>query len=286
MESKQLAFWNKDGLPAQFDRVRRAEEGNRLLLSVVDAIEVLTETANSRRYWSDLKRKLQREGSDVYEKIVHVKMPDTMGRLQETDMVSVEDMMRIIQSVPSPRAEPFKLWMARLAEERIEEERNPSQAIANGLSKIERAALRLGHDLTWVPDRILSTEARNYLMALLDAHWTGDRQLFIRTTDLTYQGVFGGDTRYVRRRLGLEKKSQKTRDHMSALSLAFIRQAELICGRKLEDADYITRDEFLRFVAVVADMIGGQARQTEQLLGIDVLTGHKLLGPADAIRGQ
>src|SRR3970282_1057786 len=105
MESKQLAFWDKDGLAAHCDRVRRAEEGNRLLLSVVDAIEVLTETANSRRYWSDLKRKLQREGSDVYEKTVQVKMPDTMGGLQETDMVSVGDMMRIIQSVPSTRAD-------------------------------------------------------------------------------------------------------------------------------------------------------------------------------------
>ena len=95
---------------------------------MVDVCQVLSGTENPRRYWSDLKRKLQKEGSEVYEKIVQLKMTAPDGKKRLTDVADTEQLLRIIQSIPSPRAEPFKLWLAQVGRERIEETIDPELA--------------------------------------------------------------------------------------------------------------------------------------------------------------
>ena len=102
--------------------------------SVVDVIAVLTGTENPRRYWSDLKRKLKKEGAvELYEKIVQLKMLSVDGKRYKTDVADTEQLLRIIQSVPSPKAEPFKRWLAQVGRERIEETIDPEQAIDRAL---------------------------------------------------------------------------------------------------------------------------------------------------------
>ena len=103
-------------------RIRTAwnEETEEWYFSVVDVCEVLSGTDNPRRYWSDLKRKLAAEGSELYEKIVQLKMTATDGKKRLTDVADTEQLLRIIQSIPSPKAEPFKLWLAQVGRERIE----------------------------------------------------------------------------------------------------------------------------------------------------------------------
>ena len=101
--------------------------------SVVDVCRVLSGTENPRRYWSDLKRKLQKEGSEVYDKIVQLKMTAPDGKKRLTDVADTEQLLRIIQSIPSPRAEPFKLWLARVGTERIEETIDPELSIDRAL---------------------------------------------------------------------------------------------------------------------------------------------------------
>jgi hypothetical protein len=98
-------------------------------LSIVDVIEVLTESANPRRYWSDLKIKLKNEGSQLYENIVQLKLPAADGKFYLTDVADTQQLFRIIQSIPSPKAEPFKLWLAELASDRINEIQNPELTI-------------------------------------------------------------------------------------------------------------------------------------------------------------
>lgn len=94
--------------------------------SIVDVCQALSGTDNPRRYWSDLKRKLQKEGSELYEKIVQLKMKSPKdGKRYVTDVATTEQLLRIIQSIPSPKAEPFKLWLAQVGRERIEETTNP-----------------------------------------------------------------------------------------------------------------------------------------------------------------
>ena len=107
-------------------KVRSAwdSEQGKWYISIVDVIEVLTESANPRRYWSDLKIKLEKEGSQLYDFIVQLKMQSSDGKFYKTDVADVEQLFRLIQSIPSPKAEPFKLWLAEIARERLEETNN------------------------------------------------------------------------------------------------------------------------------------------------------------------
>jgi hypothetical protein len=120
---------DEDGKIQLFEdkRIRTAwdEEGEELYFSVVDVIGVLTDSKEPRRYWSDLKIKLKSEGNELYEKIVQLKMTATDGKKRLTDVANTEELLRIIQSIPSPKAEPFKMWLAQVGRERIEETIDP-----------------------------------------------------------------------------------------------------------------------------------------------------------------
>ena len=104
-------------------------ETEEWFFSIVDVIAVLTDSDNPRRYWSDLKRKLLKEGSQLYAKIVQLKIPSSDGKYYKTDVATTEQLFRLIQSVPSPKAEPFKLWMAQIAKERLDEMQDPELTI-------------------------------------------------------------------------------------------------------------------------------------------------------------
>ncbi len=128
--------------------------------SVVDVISVLTDTDNPRRYWSDLKRKLKAEGAvEVYEKIVQLKMIAVDGKKRLTDVADTQQLLRIIQSIPSPKAEPFKAWLAMVGRERIEETIDPEQAIDRALETY----MKKGYSKEWVHQRILEIRIRNEL---------------------------------------------------------------------------------------------------------------------------
>lgn len=128
--------------------------------SIVDVCEVLSDTDNPRRYWSDLKRKLKAEGAvEVYEKIVQLKMTAPDGKKRLTDVADTEQLLRIIQSIPSPKAEPFKAWLAMVGRERIEETIDPEQAIDRALETY----LKKGYTEEWVHQRLLAIRIRNEL---------------------------------------------------------------------------------------------------------------------------
>jgi len=113
--------------------VRRHWDGSKELwyFSIVDVVQILTDSTIPRRYWSDLKKKLQMEGSEVYEKIVQLKMIAPDGKQRETDCLSTEDLFRVIQSIPSPKAEPFKLWLAEASTAAISKKKLPKGLPAN-----------------------------------------------------------------------------------------------------------------------------------------------------------
>lgn len=136
------------------------EEQQEWYFSIVDVVAVLTGTENPRRYWSDLKRKLKEEGAvELYEKIVQLKMTATDGKKRLTDVADTEQLFRIIQSIPSPKAEPFKAWLAMVGRERIEETIDPEQAIDRALETY----LKKGYSEEWVHQRILAIRIRNEL---------------------------------------------------------------------------------------------------------------------------
>ena len=141
--------------------VRRAwdEEIELWYFSIIDVIEILTDSTIPKRYWSDLKGKLKKEGSEVYEKIVQLKFIASDGKKYATDCFSTEDLLRVVQSIPSPKAEPFKLWLAKVGYERIEETENPELAFDRAM----KTYLRKGYSKEWVNQRLKSIEIRKEL---------------------------------------------------------------------------------------------------------------------------
>lgn len=134
-------------------------EQEKYYLSIIDVIEILTGTDRPRKYWSDLKAKLKKEGSELSEKIGQLKMLAEDGKQRETDVADTEQIFRLIQSIPSPKAEPFKLWLAQVAAERLEEMQDPELSIDRALEQYKQ----LGYTESWINQRLKSIEIRNDL---------------------------------------------------------------------------------------------------------------------------
>ena len=135
-------------------------EKEKWYFSVIDVIQVLTDSNNPRRYWSDLKRKLEEEGFfQLYDIIVQLKMMSPDGKKYVTDSIDTEGLLRIIQSIPSPKAEPFKQWLAKVGYERLEETQDPEKSIDRAMENY----LKLGYSKEWINQRLKSIEIRKEL---------------------------------------------------------------------------------------------------------------------------
>lgn len=197
------------------------EEQEEWYFSIVDVIAVLTGTENPRRYWSDLKRKLKKEGAvELYEKIVQLKMLSSDGKKYKTDVANTEQLLRIIQSVPSPKAEPFKAWLAMVGRERIEETIDPEQAIDRALETY----LKKGYSEEWVHQRLLAIRIRNELTDEWKKRGVAKGKEYAILTDEISRAWSGMTTRQYKKLKGLKKEN--LRDNMSDLELVLTMLAE------------------------------------------------------------
>ena len=189
--------------------------------SIVDVISVLTGTENPRRYWSDLKRKLKKEGAtELYEKIVQLKMLSSDGKRYKTDVADTEQLLRSMQSVPSPKAEPFKAWLAMVGRERIEETIDPEQAIDRALETY----LKKGYSEEWVHQRLLAIRIRNELTDEWKKRGVEKGKEYAILTDEITRAWAGMNTGQYKRLKGLKKEN--LRDNMSNLELVLTMLAE------------------------------------------------------------
>ena len=189
--------------------------------SIIDVISVLTGTANPRRYWSDLKRKLKAEGAnELYEKIVQLKMLSSDGKRYKTDVANTEQLLRIIQSIPSPKAEPFKAWLAMVGKERIEETIDPEQAIDRALDTY----LKKGYSEEWIHQRLLAIRIRNELTDEWKKRGVQKGKAYAILTDEISRAWSGMTTGQYKRLKGLTKEN--LRDNMTDLELVLTMLAE------------------------------------------------------------
>ena len=189
--------------------------------SIIDVISGLTDTANPRRYWSDLKRKLKIEGAvEVYEKIVQLKLLSPDGKKRLTDVASTEQLLRIIQSIPSPKAEPFKAWLAMVGKERIEETIDPEQAIDRALDTY----LKKGYSEEWIHQRLLAIRIRNELTDEWKKRGVQKGKEYAILTDEISRAWSGMTTGQYKRLKGLTKEN--LRDNMTDLELVLTMLAE------------------------------------------------------------
>ena len=135
------------------------EDSEKWYISIVDVIEVLTESVNPRKYWSVLKTRLKAEGSELATNCSQLKMKSSDGKYYKTDVADTEQLFRLIQSIPSPKAEPFKLWLSRVASERLDEMSDPELSIDRALKQY----LELGYSENWINQRLKSIEIRKEL---------------------------------------------------------------------------------------------------------------------------
>lgn len=195
-------------------------EQEKWYVSIIDVIEVLTNSDRPRKYWSDLKSKLIKEGSEVSDKIGQLKMQAPDGKMRLTDVADTEQLFRLIQSIPSPKAEPFKLWLAQIATERLDELQDPEISIDRALSQY----MQLGYSESWINQRLKSIEIRKELTDEWKGRGIREGQQFAILTDIITQSWSGKTTKEYKILKGLKKEN--LRDNMTNTELILNMLAE------------------------------------------------------------
>jgi hypothetical protein len=195
-------------------------EAEKWYFSIVDVIEVLTGTDRPRKYWSDLKTKLKKEGSELSEKIGQLKMAAEDGKSRITDVADTQQLFRLIQSVPSPKAEPFKIWLAQVGSERMDEIEDPE----SGIDRLMETYLRKGYSKEWINQRLKSIEIRKELTDEWENRHVKKGQEFAILTDEITKAWSGLTTKQYKNLKDLKKEN--LRDHMTNLELVLNMLAE------------------------------------------------------------
>ena len=196
------------------------DETGKWYVSIVDVIAVLTESPNPRKYWSVLKTRLKREGSELATNCSQLKMASADGKFYKTDAADTEQLFRLVQSIPSPKAEPFKLWLASLARERLEEIDDPEIGIDRMLEYYHRK----GYSENWINQRLKSIEVRKELTDEWERRGIKKGQEFATLTDIITLGWSGMTTRQYKQHKGL--KTESLRDNMTNMELVLNMLAE------------------------------------------------------------
>ncbi len=253
--------------------IRRLIHNDEWYFSIIDIIAALSGSSNSRRYWSDLKRKLvDTEGfAELYEKIVQLKMRSSDGKMYETDCANTETLFRIVQSIPSPKAEPFKRWLAKVGYERVQEIDNPELA-----TKRTRALYKAkGYSDDWIEKRMRGIAIREELTDEWKKRGVKeDREFGILTAEIC-KATFGMTPSEYKQHKSL--KRENLRDHMNDLELIFSMLGEASTTEITRNRD-AQGFEQSKAVAQTGGKIAGDARrQLEKESGRKVVTNENFL---------
>jgi hypothetical protein len=250
------------------NQIRRVWDDKRELwyFSVVDIVKLLSGSTIPRRYWSDLKNKLKIEGSEVYEKIVQLKIISEDGKNRKSDMADTQTMFRIIQSISSPKAEPFKLWLARVGYERIEETKDPEKAIQRALATY----LKKGYSKNWVDLRLKSIEIRKDLTNEWNERGVKTNNEFaILTDDISFAWA-GLRTKDYKKHKDLKKEN--LRDNMTNLELVLNMLAETVTTEISKKQKPKTFPENRKVARVGGGIAGNARKQIEAKTGKPVIS--------------
>ena len=247
-------------------RTKWDSEKEEYYYSVIDVIAVLTESKRPRKYWSDLKNRLKSEGSEVSENIGRLKMPANDGKMRLTDVATTKQLLRLIQSVPSPKAEPFKQWLAQVGNERIEEIADPEIAMRRAIGTYRKK----GYSEEWITQRMRSIETRKDLTAEWNRVGVNEGIEYAILTDDISKAWSGMSTKKYKQYKGLKKEG--LRDNMTNMELILNMLAEASTTEisKAENPDGFNES---RDVAKRGGSIAGNARrEIEQETGKSVIT--------------
>ena len=254
------------------------DEAGKWYVSIVDVIAVLTESKDAAAYWRKLKQRLKAEGNETVTNCHGLKMTAPDGKMRLTDVADVEQLFRLVQSIPSPKAEPFKLWLSSLARERLEEIDDPEQGIDRMLEYYHRK----GYSENWINQRLKSIEVRKELTDEWERRGIKKGQEYATLTDIITLGWSGMTTRQYKQYKGL--KTESLRDNMTNLELVLNMLADALSDvEALETTTEISKERkprtaaANRAVAAQGGRIAGNTRRE-----IEAQTGKRIVSPLTA----
>src|SRR3989338_444308 len=255
----------------QSKKIRRTWFDDEWWFSVVDIIGSLTQTDRARKYWSDLKTKLQDEGFEVSEKIGQLKLMADDGKLRLTDCVNTKNMFRIIQSIPSPKAEPFKEWLAQVGYDRVQEIENPELA-QKRMKEIYQAK---GYSDDWIEKRVRGIAIRDELTDEWKKRGVEtDKEYGILTAEIS-KATFGMTPSEYREFKGLKKEN--LRDHMNDLELIFTMLGERVTTEITRGKDAQEYDECEDAAKEGGEVAGNARKDAEKRIGKSIISGENYL---------
>ena len=246
------------------------DEAGKWYVSIVDVIAVLTESKDAAAYWRKLKQRLKAEGNETVTNCHGLKMTAPDGKMRLTDVADVEQLFRLVQSIPSPKAEPFKLWLSSLARERLEEIDDPEQGIDRMLEYYHRK----GYSENWINQRLKSIEVRKELTDEWERRGIKKGQEYATLTDIITLGWSGMTTRQYKQYKGL--KTESLRDNMTNLELVLNMLAEATTTEISKERKPRTAAAN-RAVAAQGGRIAGNTRRE-----IEAQTGKRIVSPLTA----
>lgn len=246
------------------------DETEKWYFAIVDVVAILTESADAAAYWRKLKQRLKAEGNETVTNCHGLKMTAPDGKMRLTDVADVEQLFRLVQSIPSPKAEPFKLWLSSLARERLEEIDDPEQGIDRMLEYYHRK----GYSENWINQRLKSIEVRKELTDEWERRGIKKGQEYATLTDIITLGWSGMTTRQYKQYKGL--KTESLRDNMTNLELVLNMLAEATTTEISKERKPRTAAAN-RAVAAQGGRIAGNTRRE-----IEAQTGKRIVSPLTA----
>ena len=247
--------------------------------SVVDVVSVLTESADGRKYWNKLKQRLREEGNETVTNCHQLKMTAADGKKRLTDVATTEQLLRIIQSIPSKKAEPFKLWLAQVGRERIEETIDPEISIDRALETY----LRKGYSREWVNQRLQAIQVRKELVDEWRDRGVAQGREFAILTDEITRAWSGMSTRQYKNLKGLKKES--LRDNMTTLELVLNMLAEATATEFSKQEQPEGFEENMQVARAGGAVAGDARRSIEARTGTSVVTSENASSLASLMTG-
>ncbi len=245
-------------------------EQEKWYISIVDVVGILTDSPNPRKYWSVLKTRLKAEGSQLATNCSQLKMQSADGKFYITDVADTEQLFRLIQSIPSPKAEPFKLWLAKVASERLDEMQDPELSIDRALENY----MRLGYSQNWINQRLKSIEIRKELTDEWKKRGLKEGQQFATLTDIITKAWAGKTTKEYKMLKGLKKEN--LRDNMTNTELIL----NMLAEASTKDISAATNPETFEESKNVAKQGGNVAKVAMKEL--EAKTGKKVVTAINA----
>ena len=257
MQENKLAIFEEK-------EIRREWYKEDWYFSVIDVVEVLVENnKRPRKYWNDLKQKLISEGFvEVSEKIGQLKMMAKDGKMRLTDVADTKTLLRIIQTIPSPKAEPFKRWLAQVGSERLEEIVNPELAI----DRAKETYIRKGYENTWIAQRLKTIDNRKELTDTWKERGAKDRDYAILTDEI-YKSTFNMNTAQYKELKGINKTKRNLRDSMGKLELAITNLAEVTANEMHNTNNSFGLEELKDDVQEAGRITGKARKEIEEKIG-------------------